>query len=180
MLNSIANSDSSIALSAERATKFLEFSTTRVRDGEFKPDSSLRFDTTALWGLRNVTSDAPGHVRCELPVTTRVANFGNNLHGGCTATLIDVVGSAALATISEKPGVSVHIGSEYLSGCPVGDVAIIDAQVLNMGNKLSTIQVRINSERTGKLIATGMHTKYSAQYEPELQFGTPPKWLSKL
>ena len=56
---------------------------------------------------------------------------------------MDTVGSAALATVADKGGVSTHIGSEYFLGLPVGDVAVIDATVMHQGNKLCNIEVFI-------------------------------------
>ena len=47
----------------------------------------------------------------------------------CTATLVDVVGSAALVTQSERSGVSLHISVEYLRPALSGDDVFIDAQV---------------------------------------------------
>jgi acyl-coenzyme A thioesterase PaaI-like protein len=63
------------------------------------------------------------------------------VRSGFAATLIDTVGSAALATINDKSSVSTHISSEYLLGLPVGDVAIVDATVLSSGGRLSNIEV---------------------------------------
>lgn len=46
----------------------------------------------------------------------------------CTATLVDVVGSAALVTQSERSGVSLHMSVEYLRPALSGDNVFIDAQ----------------------------------------------------
>lgn len=55
---------------------------------------------------------------------------------------MDTVGSAALATVSDRSGVSVHIGCEYLSGIPLGHTALISATVTNNGARLATVKVR--------------------------------------
>ena len=53
-------------------------------------------------------------------------NSGNSLHGGATATLVDVVGSAAIPTVGYLPqrtGVSVEINVSYL------DAAYVDVSI---------------------------------------------------
>ena len=45
------------------------------------------------------------------------------------ATIVDVVGSAALMTLSPKGGVSLYINTNYVSKLPLKGVALIEAQV---------------------------------------------------
>ena len=60
-------------------------------------------------------------------------------HTRCAAaTIIDTVGSAAIATVSGKAGVSVHISADYLSGLEVGETMASDAEVINLGKRLVT------------------------------------------
>ena len=73
------------------------------------------FDHTALQNLHNVRA-SPGRVQCTMPVDDSVRNRYGTLHGGCTATLIDTVGSAALVTVSKRSGVSLNISTTYLAG----------------------------------------------------------------
>lgn len=48
-------------------------------------------------------------------------NTGNSLHGGATAALVDIVGSAAILTMgAPTTGVSVEINVSYLDGAYVG------------------------------------------------------------
>jgi len=69
-------------------------------------------------------------------------------HTRCAAaTIIDTVGSAAIATVSDKAGVSVHISADYLSGLEVGETMAIDAEVINLGKRLATVEVRAGRER---------------------------------
>lgn len=47
--------------------------------------------------------------------------MGNSLHGGATATLVDLVGSAVIYTVgAPSVGVSVEINVSYLDGAYVG------------------------------------------------------------
>ena len=57
-------------------------------------------------------------------VISNFKNSGNSLHGGATATLVDLVGSAAIHTIgANQVGVSVEISVSYL------DAAYADVSV---------------------------------------------------
>lgn len=63
----------------------------------------------------------PGRVLCSLTVPPRLLNMGNSLHGGATATLVDLVGSAVIYTVgAPSVGVSVEINVSYLDGAYVG------------------------------------------------------------
>lgn len=51
------------------------------------------------------------------------------MHMLCTATLVDVVGSAALVTQSEKSGVSLNMNIDYLRPGIAGEEVLVDAKV---------------------------------------------------
>lgn len=111
--------------SPEAAKGFLLYSTTQHTDNNTSPKI---FDTTALIGLKDIQA-TPGRVTAVLPVHKRVQNRYGTLHGGAIATLIDVVGTAALLTVGQKGGVSLAINSNYLSPMPGGGEVLIDAKV---------------------------------------------------
>lgn len=50
-------------------------------------------------------------------------NTGNFMHGGATASLVDLVGSAAIFTVAPASGVSIEINVSYL-----------DSAFLDVGN----------------------------------------------
>lgn len=58
----------------------------------------------------DVLSAKPGKVVCEMRVEEEHTNRGGTLHGGCTATLVDVISTVAIM-YSERaaPGVSVDM-----------------------------------------------------------------------
>ena len=57
-----------------------------------------------------------------LPVTTALSNSYGTLHGGASATVIDIVGSMALLSRDPtRPGVSVEINTTYTSAAKVGE-----------------------------------------------------------
>ena len=156
--------------SPQAAAGFLLFSTTPEREV---------FDSTSLQGLYDVRA-APGRVTCLFPVAKRVQNRNGTLHGGCIATLVDVVGSAALCTQSVRGGVSLNISTNYLRPMPGGGVALIDSRVLSIGKNIATIEVDVIDSATGRLAARGVHVKWITENDRDLSVlaglleGPPP------
>ena len=124
------------------------------------PDSAVSFDSLALRGL-TVLSSAPGHVRCLMPVTREKTNRYGTLHGGCIATLVDVVGTAAIFSVSPESGVSLHISVDYLSPAPAGKNVVIDSKVVRVGRTIAVANVVVESEGDGgRVLAQGRHLKH--------------------
>lgn len=108
-----------------------------------------------------VVSAEPGHVVCEMPVCEEHTNRGGTLHGGLTATLVDVVSTTALlSTERAAPGVSVDMNITYMSAARVGEELVIAAHVLRQGRTLAFATVDITNKATGRLVAQGRHTKH--------------------
>ncbi|XP_053252738.1 acyl-coenzyme A thioesterase 13 [Podarcis raffonei] len=108
-----------------------------------------------------VLSASPGKVVCEMKVEEEHTNRGGTLHGGLTATLVDVVSTAALLhTERAAPGVSVDMNITYMSAAKMGDEIQITAEILKQGRTLAFANVDLRNKATGKLIAQGRHTKY--------------------
>ncbi|GBF98031.1 hypothetical protein Rsub_11142 [Raphidocelis subcapitata] len=129
----------------ERATAFLD----NLR-------SAGTFDDTPLRGLA-VVSAAPGRVTCRLRPTRAHSNRFGSMHGGCIATLVDVIGSAAIATVSDRGGVSVAINTNYLSPTPIGEDLDIEATVVKRGKQMATAVVNLSV--AGEAVAQGSHVK---------------------
>uniref|UniRef100_A0A8D0KUU1 Acyl-coenzyme A thioesterase 13 n=1 Tax=Strix occidentalis caurina TaxID=311401 RepID=A0A8D0KUU1_STROC len=106
-------------------------------------------------------SATPGKVVCEMKVEEEHTNRGGTLHGGLTATLVDVVSTAALLyTERAVPGVSVDMNITYTSAAKIGEEILITAQILKQGRSIAFASVDLTDKATGKLIAQGRHTKY--------------------
>ncbi|GAB4820774.1 hypothetical protein N2152v2_007820 [Parachlorella kessleri] len=112
----------------------------------------LLFDATALYGLHGFTAER-GRVSCLLPVTDRVRNVYGTLHGGCMATLVDTVGSAALVTVSERSGMSLNINVNYLSPVPVGGTVVVEAEVVKVGKTIGTINILLRDQANCRVVA---------------------------
>ncbi|XP_033856858.3 acyl-coenzyme A thioesterase 13 [Acipenser ruthenus] len=109
----------------------------------------------------DLVSASPGKVVCELKVEEEHTNRGGTLHGGLTATLVDVISTTALLyTERGAPGVSVDMNITYMNAAKIGEDVLITAQVLKQGKTLAFTTVDVTSKATGKLIAQGRHTKH--------------------
>ncbi|KAJ1201154.1 hypothetical protein NDU88_004969 [Pleurodeles waltl] len=109
----------------------------------------------------DLVSASPGKIVCEMRVEEEHTNKFGTLHGGMTATLIDVVSTAALIyTERAIPGVSVDMNITYTNAAKIGDSVLITAQILKQGRSLAFATVDVTDKATGKLIAQGRHTKH--------------------
>ncbi|KAK8693236.1 hypothetical protein V6N13_070829 [Hibiscus sabdariffa] len=120
------------------------------------------FENFIIHGL-HVDQIEKGRVLCSMKVPPRLLNAGNFLHGGATASLVDLVGSAVVYTYgASSSGVSVEISITYLDAAYVGEEIEIEAKALRVGKTVAVITVEFRKKKTGKIIAQGRHTKYLA------------------
>uniref|UniRef100_A0A5F8HCZ3 Acyl-coenzyme A thioesterase 13 n=1 Tax=Monodelphis domestica TaxID=13616 RepID=A0A5F8HCZ3_MONDO len=113
--------------------------------------------------LEKVTllSASPGKVVCEMKVEEEHTNKLGTLHGGLTATLVDVISTIAfINTERGAAGVSVDMNITYLSPAKLGEEILITAHVLKQGKTLGFASVDLTNKITGKLVAQGRHTKH--------------------
>ena len=81
------------------------------------------------------------------------------LHGGCTASLVDVLGSAEIAFgDAHECGVAVGLEVQYCASAKAGDVLEWSATILRRGGRLATVEVRATDAR-GRLVCVGTVTK---------------------
>ncbi|KAF3444209.1 hypothetical protein FNV43_RR13899 [Rhamnella rubrinervis] len=118
------------------------------------------FEGLFMQGLQ-VDLIEPGRLICTFKVPPRLLNSGNFLHGGATATLVDLVGSAVIYTLgAQLTGVSVEINVSYLDAAYAGEQIEIEGKALRVGKAIGVISVELRKKKTGKIIAQGRHTKY--------------------
>ncbi|XP_067012900.2 acyl-coenzyme A thioesterase 13 [Anabrus simplex] len=108
-----------------------------------------------------IVSAGEGRCVAEMMVDKEHQNKGGTLHGGMTATLVDIVSTLALMTKDRGvPGVSVNMNITYLKSAKQGDEIVINANTLKTGKNLAFLEVEITNKATGNIIATGSHTKF--------------------
>ncbi|CAI9600830.1 unnamed protein product, partial [Staurois parvus] len=87
----------------------------------------------------HLVSASAGKLVCELKVEEDHTNRAGNLHGGLTATLVDIVSTVALLNTDRgAPGVSVDMNiTYYMNAAKIGDSLLITAQILKQGKTLA-------------------------------------------
>ncbi|TPX10018.1 uncharacterized protein E0L32_001215 [Thyridium curvatum] len=105
-----------------------------------------------------------GKVDFELDIHKDHTNRLKILHGGTIASLVDLGGSLAVASMGLfATGVSTDLNVTYLSGGgKVGDKLHGTAVCEKIGKTLAFTQVTFKNKK-GELAARGSHTKYVAQ-----------------
>jgi len=122
--------------------------------------TDTRFDRLLKGLAVSRVDEERGEVECVMPVDEACTNAFGTLHGGMTATLVDVVGTLALLTRdSGRPGVSVEISTSYVAAVKEGDSVRCVGRVTKHGRRLGFTQVDIFRVSDGKLAASGRHTK---------------------
>uniref|UniRef100_A0A914M8N2 Acyl-coenzyme A thioesterase 13 n=1 Tax=Meloidogyne incognita TaxID=6306 RepID=A0A914M8N2_MELIC len=97
-----------------------------------------------------------GRVKVEMEVEEKHTNPFGTLHGGMTATLVDIVTTTALmATPQGKAGVTVDLTINLF----LGESILIDAWVTKLGRSLSYTSADVYRKVDNTKIATALHTK---------------------
>ncbi|GAA5922022.1 hypothetical protein JCM3775_003465 [Rhodotorula graminis] len=110
-----------------------------------------------------VVDAKPGRCMAEMTVEPKQINRLGGLHGGLIASLVDTMGSLALASKGMyMTGVSTDMNQTFVRGAKLGEKIRIESEVVNMGKTLAFTRTELHSAETGKLLAFGSHTKYIA------------------
>ncbi|KAL2872347.1 PaaI family thioesterase [Aspergillus lucknowensis] len=130
-----------------------------TRDGEV-----WDIDTRALnLTFESATRDPP-QISYLLTVAPKHSNLVGNLHGGCAATLFDVLSTMILVGVS-KPGifayggVSRHLDVTYLRPVPVGSTVRLTSRVVHMGKRLALLRSEIVRVEDGAVCMLSDHEK---------------------
>jgi uncharacterized protein (TIGR00369 family) len=98
--------------------------------------------------------------RLRLPYRDENSNPGRALHGGVSASLIDIAGTlAGWSGIEDRPGLetsTLDLSVNYLAAA-IGEEVVASAEVLRRGKELSYCQVDVRTA-AGKRIAVGLVT----------------------
>ncbi|KAI4460181.1 thioesterase superfamily member-related [Holotrichia oblita] len=101
-----------------------------------------------------IISASNGSVTAELKVEEEHVNVMGTMHGGLSATLVDVISSMGLLTHQAglKPAVSVNMNLSYFSAAKLGDTVQIVAETLKTGKSLAFLEVMIKNKETGAVL----------------------------
>ncbi|ROW00910.1 hypothetical protein VPNG_08276 [Cytospora leucostoma] len=108
-----------------------------------------------------IINATPGTVKFELDVQRQHTNRLSILHGGTIASMVDLGGSLAVASMGlYATGVSTDLNVSYLSsGGKTGDTINVLAVCEKMGRTLAFTHISFYNSK-GDLFARGSHTKY--------------------
>ncbi|KKK17990.1 hypothetical protein P175DRAFT_0558939 [Aspergillus ochraceoroseus IBT 24754] len=125
-------------------------------------DCNLRFESA--------TPGPPAQASYLLVCTQKLCNWLGNLHGGCAATLIDMLSSVTLIGASRPGmfslgGVSRHLGVTYLRPVPMGIEMRLVTKVVHMGRRLTLLRSEIYRVDTGDLCMVSDHEKVNTDPE---------------
>ncbi|VAI12622.1 unnamed protein product [Triticum turgidum subsp. durum] len=97
-------------------------------------------------------------VLCGIRVHT--VNSGNFLHGGATASLVDLVGTAVFYTSgAQTRGSPLEMNISYLDAAFSDEEIDIEAKVLRAGKAVGVATVELK-KKSGKIIAQARYSKY--------------------
>uniref|UniRef100_M8AIQ6 Thioesterase domain-containing protein n=1 Tax=Aegilops tauschii TaxID=37682 RepID=M8AIQ6_AEGTA len=92
--------------------------------------------------------------------TAPVRNSGNFLHGGATASLVDLVGTAVFYTAgAQTRGSPLEMNISYLDAAFSDEEIDIEAKVLRAGKAVGVATVELK-KKSGKIIAQARYSKY--------------------
>jgi len=108
-----------------------------------------------------------GRVKVEFEVKEEHTNPFGTLHGGCTASLVDIVTTAAILAKegNTHPGVSVDLTVSYLAPAKIGETVVLDASVIKFGRSMAFTKAELHTTHGDRprIIATALHTKAFAK-----------------
>ncbi|XP_015363813.1 PREDICTED: acyl-coenzyme A thioesterase 13-like isoform X3 [Diuraphis noxia] len=117
----------------------------------------------------NIISAGNGQCVAEMVVEKEHTNRFGTLHGGFTASAVDVLSSMAVLThprvvedIDSVPnsGVSVDIHISYLNSAKIGDKIVINSETVKLGRNLAFLKVTLFRKDDKVILAQGSHTKF--------------------
>jgi len=95
----------------------------------------------------------------ELDVQEAHTNAAATLHGGCTAAIIDVLGTSIIAQGDPNEcGVAIHLDVQYSAPASVGECIVFKVSEMKRGKRLVFIEAQVQ-DQSGRVVATGTVTK---------------------
>ncbi|KAJ6476206.1 HotDog domain-containing protein [Mycena sanguinolenta] len=100
-----------------------------------------------------------GRLVCEIVVTDDMLNFLGNVHGGCSAFLIDICSSMCLMVHQRGMHVSQSLDIVYHSPAMLGETLRIISNTITLGARVMSARTEIWNATKHRLVASGVHVK---------------------
>lgn len=97
-----------------------------------------------------------GYARVRAEVREEFLNAHDIAHGGFIFALLDVAFAISVNTTNDAVGVQFNMN--IFRSTKKGDRVVAESKVIHGGRSSMVVQVRAESENTGKLLAQGMAT----------------------
>ncbi|XP_050527988.1 uncharacterized protein LOC126898084 [Daktulosphaira vitifoliae] len=116
-----------------------------------------------------IISAGNGKCMAEMVVEKDHTNGYGTLHGGFTASAVDLFSSLAVSTHPKvvedidsipRSGVSVDLHISYLASAKIGEEIVINADTIKLGKHLAYLEVIMSKKADNVIIAKGSHTKF--------------------
>ncbi|KAL0797335.1 hypothetical protein Bca101_052509 [Brassica carinata] len=94
----------------------------------------------------------PGRIVCSMKVQPHLLNAGKFVHGGAMATVVDLIGTAAIYTdvdSDQSEGVSVEINVSYLDAAFLDEEIEIESRALRVGKAVAVASVELRRKKNG-------------------------------
>ncbi|KAF8512770.1 HotDog domain-containing protein [Gautieria morchelliformis] len=147
----------------EFVVNILRFLTSTVDDTKgFSGSIGARIKITevSIHQKESFTKKQEATVVCELEVNEEMVNGAGNMHGACSAYLIDLCTSLPLAALVQRsPGVSQVINMIYHAPAPSGTPIRIINKSVAVGGRTMTSRGEIWDTKNERLVASGVHIK---------------------
>ncbi|KAJ5758728.1 hypothetical protein N7520_005884 [Penicillium odoratum] len=129
-------------------------------------ECSLRFESA--------TRGPPSKVAFTFTITPSLSNTLGSLHGGCAATLVDILSTVILLGVSSPGkfgfgGVTRNLRLTYLRPVPIGTEARIVCEIVHVGKRLALLRAEIQKADTGDVCVVGEHEKANTDPEVDLR-----------
>jgi len=113
------------------------------------------------------TADRGPSVLFRLQVHHGHSNGIGQMQGGCVSTLFDYVTSVSLGLVNEPGfwfffGVTRTLTVTLLRPVPVGEVILIEGEIINAGRNLALLRGEMRREADGTLLAICEHDKVNS------------------
>jgi uncharacterized protein (TIGR00369 family) len=102
----------------------------------------------------------PDRCRLRLPYDESLATYGEVVHGGATATLVDIAATAAAWSNPREPiagGATVDLTVHYLRPAEGADL-VANASVTRRGRELCSVEVDVAADGSDELVAKALVT----------------------
>ncbi|KAF8165770.1 HotDog domain-containing protein [Crassisporium funariophilum] len=114
-----------------------------------------------------------GRAVLEVDVTEDMVNGGGTMHGGCSAFLIDMASSFALAALDMYQNDKLHgsvsqaLNVVYHSPAEIGERLRLVNTTLTMGSRVESVRTEIWNATRHRLVASGIHIKMAPSPPPK-------------